>query len=890
MGWLNELGRRVAYLKNRRRLEEELAEEMRVHQELRAEAMGGAQDAARRRFGNDLLLREDSRAVWGWTWLDSVWQDVRYALRALRAHPAFTLTAVLSLALGIGANTAMFTILNAVMLRTLPVVEPERLVQLRLGKGGSYTNPLWEEIRRRAGGFEGLLAYGDMRFDLALGGESRYARGLMVSGGYFRLLGVQPALGRMLSEEDDRRGGAGQVAVISDAFWKTHFGGAADAVGRTVRVDRQVFEVVGVAPEWFRGLDVDSGWDVAVPIAAEAAFHPGESWLDRRSTWWLRIVGRLERGTTVEQATARLNAVAREINRAALPTDWEEPDQKQFLERTFNLTPAATGFSSARTQYKTGLYTLMGVVGLVLLIACANIANLMLARGAARQKEISVRLAIGAGRRRLVRQLMTESLVLAGVGATGGLLFARWGSGLLVRFLSTHHEPLELDLAPDGMVLLFTTGAAVLTGLLFGLAPALRATRVEPNSALKENARGAVTGGSRFRLGKSLVAVQVALSMVLVVGAGLFLGSLRNLIRKGTGFEAGRVLAARVDTMGKVAGEQRRALYEDLLERFRALGGVEAAAAAAITPVSGMQWNQPLAPPGYQAKSKRDTVVWFNQVSPGYFRAMRIPLVMGRDFEPGDTPGSRPVMVISESTARHFFGMASPVGKTMELDDGPPPAPRKQYEVVGVVRDATYGRLRETDSRTAYLALAQEKEPWREYSFLLRARGKPAELAAGVRAAVQAAQPGLGLEMRGLEGVVDDGMVQERTVGLLSGFFGALAVALAMIGLYGVNTYSVERRRAEIGIRLALGASRASVARLVLGDVALVVGAGLVMGVAGAAAASRLVENLLFGVKPADGATLGASALLLSAASVFAAWLPARRAARLDPVTALREE
>lgn len=888
MDWLQELMRRISYLRNRRQMEEELAEEMRLHQELRAEALGAESDAARRRFGNELLLREDSRAVWGWAWVDTVGQDVRYALRALKAHPAFALTAVLSLALGIGANTAIFTILNAVMLRTLPVEEPQRLVQVQMGRQGSFTNPLWEELRARAGGFDGLLAYGVERFDLAAGGESRYARGLMVSGSYFEVLGVRPELGRMLGADDDHRGGAAAVAVVSHAFWQRYFGGAGDVVGRTVSLDRRTFEVVGVAPEWFTGLDVDNGWDVAIPIASEPGFHPDRSWLDQRSTWWLRVVGRVAKGTTREQAEARLNGVGPEILRAAMPGDWGAEDQKEFLARTFNLKEAATGFSATRDQYRKGLYTLMGVVGMVLLIACANIANLMLARGAARQREISVRLAIGAGRGRLVRQLLTESLVLAGAGAAGGLLFARWGSGLLVRLFSTSRDPLNFDLAPDAAVLLFTTGAAVVTGLLFGLVPALRATSVAPNSVLKENARGTV--GTRFRLGKALVAVQVALSLVLLVAAGLFLGSLRNLIRKGTGFEEDRVLMAHVDTLEKVPAAQRRALYEGLAERFRGLSGVEAAAGAAITPMRGMQWNNEVHPQGYQPKSRRDLVVWFNEVTPDYFLTMRTPLVMGRDFGPGDTAGSAKVMIVNESTARHFFGRTSPVGKTMEIDAGPPPARREAYVVVGVVRDAVYSRVREEDSRTVYLALSQNKEPWPSFSFLLRTKGDPSALAPGVRGVLKAAHPGLALEMRALKEVVGEGLVQERTVALLSGFFGGLALVLAMIGLYGVNAYSVERRQAEIGIRMALGASRGSVVRLVMRDVGLVLAAGIGLGLSGALAAGRLVESLLYGVKPADGRTLAGCSLLLVAAALFAAWLPARRAARLDPVTALREE
>ena len=646
----------------------------------------------------------------------------------------------------------------------------------------------------------------------------------------------------------------------------------------------------GVTPPWFTGLDVDNGYDVAIPIGCEPVFHNDRSWLTARSTWWLRLLGRLPRGTTLQQAEARLNSLAPEINRATLPTNWDPRDQKEYLAHTFALRPAGTGFSETRDLYKTALYTLMAVVGMVLLIACANIANLMLARGAARQREISIRLAIGAGRRRLIRQLLTESLLLAGLGAAGGLLFARWGSGVLVRFFSTQRNPLDLDLSPDWAVLGFTSAAAVVTGLLFGLAPAFRATRVAPNSVLKENARGAVTGGTRFRLGKALVAVQVALSLVLLVAAGLFLSTFRNLLAKGTGFRADNILIAQVDTLEKVPKEQRVALYQELLERFRALPGVASACGAAITPVSGMAWNNYIYPQDYQAKSRRDAVVWFNRVSPGYFHTVQTPILMGRDFNASDTMSATKAIIIDESTARHFFGRTSPIGKTIGIDSEGKPTVRETYQVVGLVRDAVYQSTREKDSRTVYLALAQENDPWRSFYFLLRASGAPSGLPPSVRGALAGVNPGLSLEFRLFDSIVGESLLQERTVALLSSFFGGLALVLAMIGLYGVNAYSVARRQAEIGIRLALGASRASVVWLVLRDVALVLAAGIVVGLAGVLAAGRLVESLLYGLKPADPAMLAGCSALLAASAVFAAWLPARRAARLDPVTALREE
>ncbi|MBI4893791.1 MAG: ABC transporter permease [Acidobacteria bacterium] len=892
MNWVKEMARRLRYLANRRRMEAELEEEMRLHQELRAESMGGAEEAARRKFGNETLIREDSGAVWGWGWLDSLWQDVRYALRAMAAHPVFTVTAVLSLALGIGANTAIFSILNAVMMRSLPVKDPQRLVQVRMGESGSFTNPLWEEIRDRQSGFDGALAYSAEDFDLASGGEVRYVNGMFVSGGYFQVLGVGPYAGRMLSVEDDLHGGGrqGPVAVLSHAFWKSQYGGDPGIVGRSIRLNRKLFQIVGVAPAWFRGLDVDRGFDVAVPIGCQPMFSPDRSWLQARSTWWLRVVGRLPEGMRPEQAEARLSALAPEINKATLPSDWDPRDQKDYLQRTFRLKPAQTGFSSLRSTYQKALYTLMGLVGIVLLIACVNIANLMLARAAARQREFSIRLAIGAGRWRLVRQLLTESVMLSTLGAVAGTVFASWGSGALVGFFSSQRDRLSLELAPDWRVLAFTTSVALLTGLLFGLAPALRGTRVAPNSVLKEGMRGMSGVSARFRLGKTLVAVQVALSLVLLVGAGLFVGSFQKLMSKGDVFHAQELLMARVDTLQKIPKEQRLATYQAVLERLRAMPGVQSAASAMVTPLQGMQWNNEVFPQDFQPKTRRDSVIWFNRVSPGYFQTMNLAVVLGRDFESRDTASSSKVIILDESTARHFFGQKNPLGRTIGIDNDAPPHAREQYEVIGVVRDATYASMRERNSRTGYLAAAQDGDPWGSMFFLARAAADRDGLAAAVRSALTQVNPGLSLVVRRYDEVIGESLTEERTVALLSSFFGGLALLLAMIGLYGVNAYSVARRQGEIGIRLALGASRGSVVRLVLSDVVLVLAGGLTLGVGAVLAAGRLVESLLFGVQPVDSWTLAGAAAVLSAAALFAAYLPARRASKLDPMTTLREE
>src|ERR1022692_2452842 len=667
MTWIRELWRQLRYRLSGARFDEDLADEMRLHLDLRAadKRAGGlgpdaAQAAARRQFGNATQLQESSRAAWGWTRLDSWRQDIRYGLRTLAANPGFTVTAVLSLALGIGANTAIFSILNAVLLRSLPLEDPQRLVQIRIGAEGDdeLTNPIWEQVRDRQQAFSGALAYAPDRFDLADGGESRYSAGLWVSGDFFRVLGVPAIQGRVFTRDEDRRGTA-PLAVISYNFWKRNFPGEDSPVGKTVRLNRHTFEIVGVTPPWFRGLDTDWGFDVAIPIACDPIFHPGHSALDERAEWWLRILGRMPAGESIERARDRMRAIAPEIFRATVPHDFPTEAQNQYLNNSFFLKPAATGFSEMGAQYRTALFTLMAIVGVVLLIACANIANLLLARAAARQREFSVRMAIGAGRARVIRQLMTESLLLSMFGTAAGLLLASWGGRVLVHFLSTKRHPLDMDLSLDPRVLAFTIGAAILTAVLFGLAPALRATRVELNQVMKENGRGALRASGRFNPGKALVAGQVALSLMLLVAAGLFLGTLRNLWAVDPGFTRHNILIITADAeQAAVPAAKRANTYREILGRLRALPGVAAAASSVLTPISPEGWAQMVRPEGFASKASGDTLLFLNRVSPGYFATLRTPRLLGRDFSDRDSLNAPKAMIVNESAARQFFGAA----------------------------------------------------------------------------------------------------------------------------------------------------------------------------------------------------------------------------------------
>ena len=865
----------------------DLADEMRLHLELRAEERAAegiehleAEARARRAFGNVTKISEQGRAAWGWTFLESLANDLRYATRALRADPGFALVAAGSLALGIGANTAIFSILNAVMLRALPVEDPQRLVQLKMTPSDNvyYTNPIWEEVRDHQQAFSGALAYGGGRFDLAKGGESHFADGIFVSGDFFSVLGVPAIRGRLISRHDDRHGCGpdGPVAVISYQFWQGHFAGDSNIIGKTFTVDRHPFQVIGVTPSWFAGLETDTIYDVAIPIGCEPIVHTDQNSLAQRSWWWLQIVGRLKDGETIQQARDRMNAIAPEIYRATTPPNYSPYMQKQYRQTTFTVQPASNGFSDTRSSYGVALFTLMAVVAVVLLIACANVANLLLARAAARQREISVRLAVGAGRGRIIRQLLTESILLSVVSAAAGLVFSVWGSRLLVRFLSTTTNKVQIDTTPDLHVLAFTTAVAVITAILFGLAPALRAADVRPNQALKESDRTTVSGFSRFNAGKTLAIVQVALSLSLLVAAGLFLGTLKNLLATDTGFNTHRVLLVSASVpQSQVPSAKRLPLFMQLLENLRQIPGVHSASAFFTTPMRRWFWNEYTYPEGYTPKSEDDTLVFFNRVSQGYFQTLETPLVLGRDFSVRDNLTTSKVMIISESTAREFFGSANPIGKAVNLDRPHLQHGNKldRYEVIGVAKDIKYGNVDEKPLKTGYVPLAQDLEPGADTQFEIRSDILVPTLTAAVQKVIAAVAPEVSVSFRSFETQVSDSLLQQRLVALLASFFGLLALLLAMVGLYGLTSYAVARRRGETGIRIALGAQRRSVVWLVLADVLLTLAIGTAAGIVVSLLAGRLVTKLLYGLGPGNPLTLALSAILLACATVAAGYL-----------------
>jgi predicted permease len=810
--------------------------------------------------------------------LDTLIQDLRYALRAPRSSPGFAAVATLCLALGIGANTAIFSLINSLILKTLPVPHPEQLLEITHPGDRWITNPLWEQLRDHQDVFSALFAFGGNRFSLSQGGEVRHADAYYVSGQFFETLGLHPALGRTLTPSDDRRG-CPATAVLTHAFWQKEYGASQDIIGKSISLDTHPFEIVGVIEPGFSSIEVGNPIDLYVPLCAEKIISGETSSLDIRNWWWLTVIGRPS--VSPAHAAARLKTLAPEILKTTLPQNMKPVDQTEYLNSTFATIPVSTGPSDLRARYQQALSILMVITGLVLLISCANVANLLFARGAARSREIAIRVALGLSRARLLRQLLTESLLLSLTGAALGILFAGWGARLLIRFLSTTRNQVFLDLTIDLRVLAFTAAVAILTGLLFGIAPAWKGTLVDPQAAMKANARGVIEG-SRFGLGKALVVAQVALSLLLVVGAGLMLTTFFKLENIDAGFNRNGVLLAGVDLRsGHYPPDREGAVLQEMLDRLRALPGVRSASASAITPISGWRWSQDVQIDGYTAK---DANVWLNRVSDRFFETLGTSLLAGRDFNSHDTLQSPQVAIVNQTLAKKFFAGRNPIGRRYRLQNGDKLSP--PIEIVGVVQDAKYHELRDEIPPTAYLSSNQGPFLQLPLTFELRAAaGAPSALIPAVKSAVPEVN-----EFTTLATQIDESLTRERLLATLSGFFGALALLLAMIGLYGVMSYNVARRRNEIGIRMALGAEQARVLSMVLREVAILIAAGLTLGLGAALATTRLLESFLYGTKSKDPLTLLAAAAVLAAVAALAGYLPARRASRQDPMAALRDE
>ena len=885
MGWWTRWRRRAA-------LDRDLDRELRDHVERRVSALvdaGVPEREARRRaaleIGGVEQTKEAVRDVRGTRWAHDLAQDVRYGARSLLGRPGLLIAATLSLGLGLGANTAIFSLVDAVLLRALPVRDPAALVMVNR----TWTNPIWEQVETRAAPFfDGTAAWSDDRFDLSRGGEADPVDGLFVTGAFFETLGVEPALGRLLTRLDDHRGGGpdGPTAVIGHQFWQRRYGGDPKVIGQTIVVDRVPVRIVGVTPASFLGPSVGQTFDVAVPVGLADRLRPGgpQSLLDGRSHWWLRAIFRLRPGQTIEAAASMLHSVQPAVRAATIPGHWTPDRQARYLTDPIRLEPASTGRSKVRTEYGQPLLVLSAIVGVVLLIACANVANLLLARGEARRHELSARLALGASQGRLVRQLLTESLLLVIPGTAFALVLAIWGARVLVTQLGTSDATVTLALPVDWRLFGFLAALGLATGIGFGLVPAWRAQRVRPTDALGHAALGRVT--RRGAVSGPLVIGQVALSLVLVVAAGLFGRTFATLASRDLGFEPHRLLQASLD-LGQIPAAGRADVLARVDDAVAGVAGVEAAAVSTVEPLAGIAWNGAADVPGIPPPSGDDRLSYLNAVTPGWFATYRTPLLAGRDFTPEDRRGT-PVAIVNAAFVRRFFGPRPALGQTVRVGTGT--NGHDTMTIVGIAADAAYDDIRGERPPTLYQPMAQFEEPFPEAVATVRIGPDAGPgLQAALTRAISGVDPTITLTYRSVEARLHDRLRETRIIALLSGFFGALALGLAAIGLYGVTSYGVTERRREIGIRLTLGATRAAAERLVLGRVARLVSAGVVLGLFASLLAGPAIRSQLYELEPRDPLTLAVAAITLVTVGLLAGWLPARRAAHIDPARVLRE-
>jgi|HubBroStandDraft_6_1064221.scaffolds.fasta_scaffold02718_6 putative ABC transport system permease protein len=825
-------------------------------------------------------------------------RDLRHAFRLLRLSPGFAIVAIVTLALGIGANTAIFQLIDSIRLRTIPVKNPQELGTVRIadrhwGSGqfsGQYSQlsfPMWEQIRKRQEGFSEMAAWTGQKFNLATGGEVRYANGLRVTGDFFHVLGVAPIIGRLLGPEDDQPGCPVSGANISYAFWQRNFGGDPSAIGKRLTLDGNSFQVLGVIQPGFNGISIGDTFDVAVPVCIEPILSPRNNRLTIRHAWWLASIGRLKPGWTIQRANAQMNAATPAILQETIPTTYDSEATKKYLEYKLGAFSASTGFSELRQDSETSLWLLLGISGLVLLIACANLANLMLARAGARERQITIRRALGATRGRMIRELLSESLLLAIAGSICGLFLAFAVSRMLVAFISTQQNQIFLDLGMDWRVLAFTTALAVLTTVSFGLAPAIRATRAEPATLLQSGSRGSTGGRERFSLRRILVVSQVALSVVLLMGALLFVRSLRNLTTLNVGFQQTGILITSVDFDRLHLPEERYTEYKrDLVKRVQAMPGVESAADAMLIPFGGSTWNDNVLNEGSDAEAGS---AWINYLGPGYFQTIGTQLLAGRDFDDRDTATSVKVAIVNQAFVQKILKGADPLGKRFRIHE-PPGKPRPLYEIVGLTKDNKFQDMHEEYLPFMYFPATQQEKPSPDDQILIRSSLPLASLMTSMKQTISDVNPGIDLDFKVFKTRIHDSLLQDQLMATLSGFFGFLAALLAAIGLYGVISYMVVQRTKEIGIRMAIGAERLDVLRLILREASLLTITGLVIGAGLALGAAQAAKSLLYGLKPRDPLTLAAAVVVLSAVAAFASFWPAYRASKLDPLIALRYE
>jgi predicted permease len=836
-------------------------------------------------------------------------QDFRYALRMTRRSPGFAAIVILTLGLGIGANTAIFSLMDQVMLRLLPVKDPRALVQLdgpgafsgRTYNDRTFSYPMYVDFRDRSSSvFDGTIARFPTSATLTYRGQAERVDVEIISGNTFDVLGVSPIVGRALTSDDDRTPGAHPVAVISHSYWQRRFAASPAALNQVVTVNSTPVTIVGVAPASFAGVAATQMPDLFMPMMMKAQLTPTWNDLDNRRSRWVTIVGRLKPGVTLDTAKAQLDVVYQQINEYELQqvpafASGSQRFRDAYRAKKLTLHPARRGLSGLRQDVATPLFVLMAMVGLVLLIACANVANLLLTRASARQREIAVRLALGAGRGRLVRQTLTESIVLAVAGGIVGLVLSIWIGDVLVGVMPSESVTRSLSTAPDMRVGLFTAALSFLTAIVFGLIPAFQASRPELNRTLREEAGSVSASGHQARFRKGLVIVQVALSMLLVAGAGLFARSLYNLKGLNPGFESDNLITFRIDPALNGYDQPRiKRFYDGLLEDLGRLPGVQSVSLAQVAALTDSVSSRTIQVQGYEAKPDENMNPWTNEVAPDYFRTLGMPLLMGREFNERDVAGAPLVAIVNESFASYYFPHESPIGKRFGWRSLNNPG---AIEIVGVVKDSLYANMRQGTSeenktpRFAYAPYQQSEELNEMTVYVRAARQGLAGLQEQLRQAVRRADASLPIfALQTMDETIDEALFNERMLALLSASFGLLATLLAAIGLYGVMSYTVSRRTREIGIRIALGAERSAVLWLVLREVAFLTLIGIGVGVPTALGLSQLVKSQLFGIQPTDPVTLAIAATTLALVALLAGYIPARRAAAVQPVLALRYE
>ncbi len=893
MRWLISLFRR-------NRLEQELDEELQFHLDQAIEfgiARGLDREQARREamrsFQGIQQRKEECRDHWGIRAVDNLFQDLRYALRTLRKSPGFTVVAILSLALGIGANTAVFSLMDVLLIRPLPVKQPDRLALLRInspeftvGPQYSFSYPLFRQVQQRNAVYSGLFAWSSRPVQTPEAREMALLRGVYASGEYFQTLGVPPVLGRTFGPEDDDPAGGknGPVAVISDSLWKRKYAASPRVLGQSIVINGIPMTIVGVMPAGFAGTEIGYAGEIWMPLNVARQTGDNASCFTKSSCWFINVMGRLRPGITRAQADANLRVISPASFEATVPPGMRADRKTQYRARKLESERGTSGYTFLRRQVGNPLQVLMSLVALVLLIACANMANLLTARASARFREVGVRLAMGAGRLRVIRQFLTESLLLAIAGSFAGFLFALWSTRALILVLSTTDNPIVLDLQPDWRVLFFSTAAAVLAGIAFGLGPALYVTRFGAGAALKQTVRNVRGGEERFGFGRVLLGAQVALSIVLLAAAGLFAGTLVRLMRVNTGFDASDLtIVSVVNSHPPLEGPQLIQLVGRLMPRVRAIPGVESAALIWPTPLGGSGWNNFFDIPGRTDLPEEQRLADVSVMGTRFTETMRVPLLAGRDFNESDTADSDKVALITENAARRWFPNGGALGAHIGFG-----AAGAHLRIIGITADYRYRNLREDVPLTVYIPYTQNNSFG---SIALRTKLPLNATYAAFRAILHEEAPSMPIRtIKTMKQQIDESLSAERLTAYLSIFIGALALLLTSIGLYGILAYSVSRRTGEIGIRMALGAQRGSVVWLVVRQVMAHITLGGAIGVAAVLLSSHVVKNLLYNVRPNDPGTIAAAVSALLLVCIIAAAIPARRATQLDPMQALREE